>query len=330
MSTDQPNLPTPPTPRSVVASRPPREWPRPAEIPIEQATKIRPRITALITSLNEEKNIEACIRSVLWCDEILLVDSHSSDATVAIASRFPRVRILKRTYLGCASQKNWAIDRAANDWILILDADERVTPELRSEIELLLSKTPDTNKAFSVPRKTYFLGRRMRYSGWQNDRVIRFFHRLSARYPNRRVHADMITRQPAHILNNPLIHFMVDDLSEYTDRLQCYAKLGASQLWKDGRKAGLYEVICHPLWRFLRTYFLQFGCIEGLSGLVLCAIHSWAVFLKWSILWGWHRNLKQGHQPILPAFDDNPETWAWPTEAPVSSPDQERLHASKH
>ena len=305
------------------------EWPRPAEIPVNDAPKTRPPITALITSFNEEKNIEACIRSVLWCDEILLVDSYSNDATVNIASRLPRVRILKRTYLGGASQKNWAIDRALYDWILILDADERVTPELREEIEDLFSNTPETHEAFSIPRRTYFLGRHMRYSGWQNDRVTRLFHRTSARYPNRRVHADMVTRRPVRVLENSLTHFMVDDLSEYTDRLQRYARWGASQLWKDGRKSGPYEVICHPLWRFLRTYFLQLGCIEGLPGLVLCAVHAWSVFLKWSILWGWRRNLKQGHAPKLPAFDDNPETWAWPSKSNASTSKQEPLRASK-
>ena len=283
-------------------------WPPPGD---GAAAATRPPLTALVTTHNEQDRIADCLRSLQWCDEVLVVDSFSTDATLAIAGRFPKVRVLKRTYLGAASQKNWAMDRARYDWILILDADERVTPELRREVEECLTHAVAPG-AFSIPRTTFFLGRLVRFSGWQNDRVVRLFHRRAARYPNRRVHADMVTAAPPEPLSSPIVHHMVDDLAEYAARVQRYAAWGAAQLWRDGRRSGPYQVLVRPAWRFLRTYVVQLGFREGLAGLVLCALQAWGAFLKWAILWAWRRDEARGRAPALPPFDDDPETWAWP------------------
>jgi len=280
----------------------------------------RRRVSAIVTTFNEADSIAECLDSLAWCDEILVVDSHSTDATGEIARRYDRVRVLSRTYYGAASQKNWAIDRCRHDWILILDADERVTPELRSEIENILA-TPLTSTAYSIKRRTHAFGSEVRFSGWQHDRVVRFFRRGEARYPNRRVHADMQTLQKPVILKASLDHHMVDTLEEYTARTRRYASWGAAQLWRDGRRnIGLWHVLVRPVWRFFRTYVLQFGLLEGIRGLVMCGVPAYGTFLKYAAVWSWRTEFERGRSPQLPEFDDDPTTWAWPPEEVESVP----------
>ncbi len=198
----------------------------------------RSRISAIVTTFNEETNIAGCIESLLWCDEILVVDSFSTDRTPEIARRYDKVRVFQRTYFGSASQKNWAMDQVTNEWILIFDADERCTPALQREIEELLASEP-RYEAYTVKRRVYFLDRVIRFSGWQHDRVVRLVRNGSARYPNRRVHADMITRGPAPVLRNPMEHYMADSLDEYVRRIEKYSFWGAAQNWKEKKKLRL-------------------------------------------------------------------------------------------
>ena len=302
-------IPAPVLPHPSTRDR--RLLPVPPALPTLPAAEKLPGLSAIVTTFNEEDTIAECLESLVWCDEILVVDSYSTDDTVAIARRYDKVRVVQRTYYGAASQKNWAIDRVRHNWILILDADERVSPELRREIEERLA-SPPTASAFAINRRTYALGSVVRYSGWQHDRVIRLFHGDAARYPNRRVHADMMTLQPPAVLHAPLDHYMVDDLGEYVRRIQRYAYWGAAQLWRDDRRAGPWEVFVRPWWRFLRTYLLQLGCIEGTRGFVMCALQAYGVFLKYTTLWSWQADRRKGQNPDLPAFDDAETTWAWP------------------
>lgn len=277
----------------------------------------RRRLSALVTTYNEAESIADCLDSLRFCDEIVVVDSYSTDDTVAIASSYPGVRVLHRRYYGGASQKNWAIDRLQHDWVLIVDADERVPPELRREIEAVLGD-PDPATAYSIPRRTFAFGGQVRYSGWQHDRVVRLFRRDAARYPNRRVHADMRTVDPAEALSAPFDHHMVGSFTEYAQRLQRYAWWGAAQLWRDGGRAGAWEVVVRPLWRFARTYVLQLGALEGLRGFVMCGLQAYGAFLKYATLWTWRADQRRGVEPDLPVFDDDPMTWRWPpTEVPA-------------
>ena len=307
-----------PAPAPTPADAAPREQ-RPAPfLPVLAAENDpenrRRQISAIVTTFNEADSIAACLESLAWCDEILVVDSHSTDETREIAARFEGVRVHSRTYYGAASQKNWAIDRCRNDWILILDADERVTPELRAEIETILA-APVAATAYSIKRKTLALGGEVRFSGWQHDRVVRFFRRGDARYPNRRVHADMQTLEKPTILDGVLDHHMVDTLEEYAERTRRYAFWGAAQLWRDGRRnIGLWYVLVRPAWRFFRTYFLQLGLLEGVRGLVMCGVPAYGTFLKYATVWSWRTELANGQSPQLPEFDDDPNTWAWPRD----------------
>lgn len=265
-------------------------------------------LSAIITTFNEESNIAACIESLLWCDEIFVVDSFSTDRTPEISRRYDKVRFLQRTYFGSASQKNWAIDQVSHDWILIFDADERCTPALQREVETLLASDPQ-HKAYTIRRLVYFMDKVIRFSGWQHDQVVRLVRKGAARYPNRRVHADMVFQGTAPVLRNPMEHYMADSLDEYTRRIEKYSFWGAAQNWKDGRRSGFTQVFGRSVWRFLRTYFFQLGILDGMHGLVFCMLQSYGTYLKWSLLWGWQVNAARGRMPSLPIFDDDESTW---------------------
>lgn len=268
----------------------------------------RPTISAIITTFNEEAHIAGCIESLLWCDEILVVDSFSTDRTPEICRGYAKVRFFQRTYYGSASQKNWAMDQVTNDWILIFDADERCTPALQREIEELLAAGPRED-AFTIKRRVYFLDRVIRFSGWQHDRVVRLVRRGTARYPNRRVHADMVTRGPAPVLRRSMDHYMADSLDEYIKRIEKYSFWGAAQNWRDKRTSGFTQVFGRSIWRFLRTYVFQLGVLDGMHGLVFCMLQAYGTYLKWALLWGWHVNAARGRSPNLPIFDDDQATW---------------------
>ncbi|HUK14645.1 MAG TPA: glycosyltransferase family 2 protein [Thermoanaerobaculaceae bacterium] len=274
------------------------------------APRERPRISAVITTYNEEHNVADCIESLLWCDEIIVVDSFSTDNTAEIARSYEKVRFLQRRYFGSASQKNWAMDQARFDWILILDADERCTPELEAEIQAMLAGG-STAEAFVIRRRVYFMDRVIRFSGWQHDRVVRLVKRGSGRYPNKRVHADMQTRSAPQMLRSPMLHFMIESFEQYLPRIVKYGFWGAAQGWKNNRKSGAVEVFGRTVWRFTRMYVLQLGFLDGMAGLVFCLLQAFGTYLKWGILWEWRANAARGRMPSLPEFDEDDSVWRW-------------------
>ncbi|MEM1179667.1 MAG: glycosyltransferase family 2 protein [Acidobacteriota bacterium] len=267
-----------------------------------------PRVSVVVTTFNEEHNIADCLDSLLWADEILVVDSYSTDRTPEIVKSYDGVTFIQRTYYGSAAQKNWAMDQCAHDWILIFDADERCTEPLREEIRKILSDGPKFD-AYTIRRRVFFLGQVIRFSGWQRDQVIRLLRKGTGRYPNRRVHADMKTTGPAPLLKHRMDHFMVEDFHKYALRIVKYSRWGAAQGWKEGKKPGLAEVFGRSVWRFLRTYFVQLGVLDGMRGLVFCMLQAYGTYLKWSILWSWRLNEKRGLEPELPEFDESEEIW---------------------
>jgi glycosyltransferase involved in cell wall biosynthesis len=274
--------------------------------PLRQAPG-RARLSVIITTYNEEVNIAECIESALWADEILVVDSFSTDRTVEEAQRFP-VRLLQREYYGSAAQKNWAIDRVSHEWVLIIDADERVTPELAAEILRLLAAAPAVDGYF-IRRENVFVDRVMRHSGWSTDKVIRLFRRDKGRYPNRRVHADLAIDGPTPLLDHPFLHYTFRSFDQYFDKFLNYAEWGAAQAFREGRRVGVLEITGRPLWRFFRTYVVQLGFLDGLHGLVLCSLQAFGVFLKYARLWEYRLRSSLGEEINLPAFDEDPRTW---------------------
>ena len=269
----------------------------------------RPAVSGVVTSFNEEHNIAACIESLSWCDEIIVVDSFSTDRTPDIARSYEKVRFFQRTYYGAGAQKNWAMQHVRHDWIVLLDSDERCTPELRAEIENLLVKGP-SHDAYMMNRNVYILGRRIRFSGWQHDQVARFFRRGSAYYENRRVHSVLHTTGETPILDSAIEHYMVDrSFDEYAFRLGKYGYWNAAQCWRDGERTSAIEVLLRPVWRFLRTYVLQLGILDGGLGLVFCLLQAYSTYMKFAVLWGWQVNEARGIPPELPEFDEDESTW---------------------
>ncbi|MFN2386182.1 MAG: glycosyltransferase family 2 protein [Thermoanaerobaculia bacterium] len=266
------------------------------------------KISALVTSFNEEVNIRECLESVSFADEVLLVDSFSTDRTVEIAKSLPGVRVLQREYFGSAAQKNWAMDQAAHPWVLIVDADERVTPELAREIRDLVASGPSGDR-FYVRRQNVFVDRVIRHSGWSTDKVVRLLRKGTARYPKRRVHADIPAASGTPTLQNVLVHYTFRSLGQYLEKLHRYAEWGAADLWRRGKRPGISGLVLRPGWRFARMYGIQAGFLDGKHGLVLCALQSYGVFLKWAKLWEWRRMEKRGEKVPLPAYDDATETW---------------------
>jgi glycosyltransferase involved in cell wall biosynthesis len=245
---------------------------------------LRQPLSAIVTTFNEEENIADCLSTLGFADEILVVDSFSTDRTVAIAGASPKTRVLQHPYAGNGPQCNWAMDQAAHPWILIVDADERVTPALAREIDELLEKGPSADH-YRLRRDNIFLGRVIRHSGWGQDRLVRLLRRGAARYPEQRVHADMHPEGPTPTLDAPLLHYTSRSLSLYVEKLHRYAEWGARDLAAKGRRAGFVAVALRPAWRFFRTFVLEAGFLDGLPGFVVCALQSYGSFLKWARLW---------------------------------------------
>ena len=280
-----------------------------AESPSTSDRNPRPKVSGVITSFNEEHNIADCVESLDWCDEIIVVDSFSTDSTPEIAKRYDKVRFYQRTYFGAGAQKNWAMQHVSHDWIFLLDSDERCTAGLRREVESILAKGP-AGDAYMMNRDVYLLGKRIRFSGWQHDRVARLFRKGSAYYENRRVHSVLHTTGETPILQHSIEHHMVDrSFDEYAFRLAKYGYWNAAQCWRDGDRTSALEVLFRPLWRFLRTYLLQLGILDGSRGVVFCLLQSFSTYMKFAILWGWQTNDARGVPPTLPEFDEDEDTW---------------------
>src|SRR5262249_17773804 len=242
------------------------------------------RLTAIVPTFNEEENISDCLISLAFADEILVVDSFSTDRTVEIARGKPKVRVLQHEYSGNGPQCNWAMDQSPPPWILMLAADERVPPALAAEIERLFERGPAADQ-YLLRRRNFFLGREIRGSGWGRDRLARLLRKGSARYPDQRVHADIAVAASTPTLEVPLIHFTCRSVDAYLEKVHRYADWGAADLRQRGRCAGWAAVALRPAWRFFRSFVLEAGFRDGTVGLVVCGLQAYGVFLKWARLW---------------------------------------------
>lgn len=236
------------------------------------------QLTAIIPCFNEEQHMEAVIQSVQWADEVLIVDSFSTDKSLEIARRMG-CRIIQREYENSASQKNWAIPQATHNWILLVDADERVTDTLREEIQAVL-KAPAAD-AYWMYRSNFFMGHRVRFSGWQNDKVIRLFKK-TCRYEPLRVHAEIITTGiSVSSLKNKLDHYTFKGIANYIKRQHRYAEWSAKDHLAKTPKVTLYHLMIKPGFRFVKHYILKGGFRDGYIGFVIASLTAWSVFLRY-------------------------------------------------
>jgi glycosyltransferase involved in cell wall biosynthesis len=243
------------------------------------------KLTACIIAYNEADRIEACLRSVSFCDETVVVDSHSTDSTRGIAASLG-ARVIERDWPGYRSQKQFAVDAAGSDWVLCLDADERVTPELRKEIEALRARGFAGGQAgWSVPRVTDYFGRFLWHGNAYPDRLIRLFDRRRGGWTGYEIHENTRVEGPVGRLHGHLEHFSYRSLTDHHNRMQRYADLMARALYERGKRCGLLKVLGNPAWRFFRGYVIRLGFLDGWRGLVFGLVEANYVRRKYLALY---------------------------------------------
>ena len=241
------------------------------------------KLTVTVITRNEAAHIGAALDSVAWADERIVIDSHSTDDTVAIAmARGARVEV--RDWAGYSDQKNYAAGVAANDWILSIDADERVSPELGAEIRALLQGTPAA-RGYRVPRVTYYLGRWIRSTDWYPDFQLRLYDRRAGRWNGRPVHESIDLEGEPGRLRHDLQHYAYRDIAHHLDTINRYTTLAADQMHADGRRTNVLAIVVHTKLAFVRNYILRAGITEGAAGLLISLLNSYYVFLKFAKLW---------------------------------------------
>lgn len=238
-------------------------------------------LSVIITTFNEEHNIAGVLDSVRWADDILVVDSFSTDRTLEIARQY-NVRIEQRKYQGPAEQKNWAIPQAANEWVLLLDADERVTPELKKEIQQTLGRKEIPFDVYWIGRQNFFMGKKVRFSGWQGDAVVRLFRRDLSRYDDKQVHEEIITEGlRVGRLKQKMEHYTFKDTGHFLDKMRRYARWSARDHLERTPRVTFFHLHLKPLLRFLKHYLWQGGFLDGQVGFIISRIMAWGVFLRY-------------------------------------------------
>jgi glycosyltransferase involved in cell wall biosynthesis len=242
-----------------------------------------PKVSVTVITKNEAADIGDALRSVGWADEIVVVDSNSTDETVAIARQYTD-RVVVRNWTGYVDQKNYAASVATHDWILSLDADERATSALAAEIRSTLSGEPAA-VAYRIPRVTWHLGRWVRSTDWYPDYQTRLYDRRSATWTGQYVHESVKARGTVGRLGNEIHHYAYRDISDHLETMDRYTSLAAQQMHEADRRAGMVDLVCHPPLAFLRNYVVHGGFRDGLPGFIISAMNSYYVFLKFAKLW---------------------------------------------
>ncbi|HKQ26512.1 MAG TPA: glycosyltransferase family 2 protein [Burkholderiales bacterium] len=239
-------------------------------------------LSVVIITMNEEAGIRRCLESVMWADEIVVLDSRSTDATVRICREYTQ-HVHETDWPGFGPQKNRALERATGDWVLSLDADEWVTPDLRDEILNVISR-PEGNLAFRIPRLSSFCGRFMRHSGWWPDHVTRLFRRGAARFSDDVVHERVIAEGKTGTLRQPIMHETFVDLNELLQKMNNYSSLAAREIQRSGKKTTLTGAVFRGLWAFMRTYFLRGGFLDGREGFMLAVATAEGTYYRYAKL----------------------------------------------
>ncbi len=274
-----------------------------------------PMLSVAIVTCNEERNLARTLGSVSFANEIVVVDSGSTDGTLEIAESFG-ARVFKRTWPGFAAQKNFAIQQCSGDWILSLDADEELSPELCRQLSVLLPTSPPVD-AYFLKRRNLFLGRWIKWGGYYPDAKLRLFRRaaanfaLSPRFEERPVHETIAFDGAAATLDYDLIHHAYPTLEDYLEHMDRYSTLGAELLVKQGRTsdswpAFYWNVLCVPHLTFMWNYLFRLGFLDGREGLLLHLYHS--AYISWKYAKAWrttHPSGARAHEPVRPASQQN-------------------------
>lgn len=253
---------------------------------VGMSTKMgRPTLSIVVITLNEEQNLGECLESVQWADEIVVVDCRSVDQTVEIARRYTE-KVFVRPWPGFGPQKNFGMDQATSDWVLILDADERASQELGQEIRHLMERwSIEDPLGYQIPRRNFYYGYWVRWAGCYPDYQIRLFRKGQAYYNEVLVHENLIVQGKVGILSGHLDHYTERRIEDHFKKFSLYTTLAAQQRLKSKQTVHLHDLVLRPLVTLLKTYFLKQGFRDGIWGLIVCLFASMYTFVKYAKLW---------------------------------------------
>lgn len=241
-------------------------------------------LSVILITKNEEANLKDCLESVSFANEIIVVDSQSSDKTQEIAQSFGAKLEITSDWPGFGPQKNRALNLATQEWVLSIDADERVTPELKEEILAVISSKNAAN-CYAIPRSSWYCGRFMKHSGWYPDYVDRLFKRGTAKFSDHLVHERLLPDDPVAKLKNHFLHYSFRDFSQVLKKVDAYSTASAEQAYLKGKRSSVGKAIGHGLWAFFRTYFLRRGFLDGSQGLALAISNAEGTYYRYIKIW---------------------------------------------
>ena len=242
-----------------------------------------PKISATIICKDEARNIEDCLKSVAWCDEVVVVDSGSTDGTVELAKKHTP-KVIHNPWPGYVAQKNFALDQATGDWVISLDADERCTPELKTLLEAELPKA-DGLAGFEVKRHVKYLGRWINHGGWYPDWKLRVVRKGKAKWGGVDPHDKLIPEGPVKRLDSEIHHFTYRDFAQHIRTINHFSDVVSAGYIKEGRKPSIFQAVFHAPWKFFECYVLKLGFLDGFPGFVVAAGSAFYIFARYVKLW---------------------------------------------
>lgn len=241
-------------------------------------------LTALVITYNEEQNIKTVLDHLAFADEIIVVDSFSTDKTFEIASDFKNTKVVQRVFDNFASQRNYALSLASNSWILFVDADERLTANLKKEITFIINQE-NSAAAYFIGRNFMFQNRKLHFSGWQTDKIVRLFRKENAFYNHEKiVHEKLIVNGRTGKLKNKIIHYSYSNFEDYKQKMIFYGQLKAREEFLKNTKPNVFHFYIRPVYQFLNQYLLRFGILDGKKGLIICYLNALSVAVRFQEL----------------------------------------------
>lgn len=241
------------------------------------------KITALVITYNEIGYIENCLKSLDFADEIIVVDSYSTDGTYEFLTAQPRVRVVQHPFKNYTAQKAFTLAQSSNDWVVFVDADEVVTPELQNEIIETVNSSPK-HVAFWFRRKFMFQKKQLRFSGWQTDKNYRLFRQSKVQFSDKRiVHETLVVDGSSGILNSKLTHYCYRDFDNYKHKMALYGRMKAKEAFQKGKEFSVFKLLAKPTFTFVYNYIFRLGVFDGMKGIKVCylnALGDWERYIE--------------------------------------------------